>query len=414
MEFSKFQPQSPLWYNTAEPRKRCFAKQAAPLPGYFLCPDKAGGTRMAGASKAARLPDKCLDAQKCTKVQQVQKVQKVQKSARIGAQNGARISKRNRAGAKGNANTQDTDKIPAVTVSNCGITAEIVKGNLPTSLNCNLAQSWGSYPTKDGRYVYEFQDGSGKNRPPIKVVLSGLSPELLEYLKASDQNATNCQRQEKDHACYDAGSKGSGKGISKGISKGNGGTDGDLDDFCTAAMDRAAYEQWLRKETWEDRVEDPPYPDELLKTGFVAGENKVNNQKTQMRLQVIKQFIRSLPYKQQETVIKYYQMRMTLESIGAEEGTKKQAICNRISRMEDDIREVFTRLGITVPTKEELAKEAAETAARWKAVKKAEKEREDEEAEIRAISAVVCRKSRGYVREAPLEGMRDEPGRRMG
>ena len=62
---------------------------------------------------------------------------------------------------------------PMVTVYDGGITEEIVHGRLDTKLNFLFARNWGSYPLKDGRYVYEECSGCTKNHHVRKQGYAG-------------------------------------------------------------------------------------------------------------------------------------------------------------------------------------------------------------------------------------------------
>lgn len=161
---------------------------------------------------------------------------------------------------------------PMVTVYDGGITEKIVHGRLDTKLNFLFARNWGSYQLKDGRYVYEECTGSKKSFHVKKKVYSGIRPDIFEFLTETDRNDTNGQRKAKDHADYSARYE-------------DGGED-ENGDFHQSAMDKAAFQQWVNKETRDAAEDDPIYPDELMKQDFVPGENKVNNQRWQMRRQV--------------------------------------------------------------------------------------------------------------------------------
>ncbi len=275
----------------------------------------------------------------------------------------------NQNGAAGMNAAQETN--PMLTVYDGGITEEIAHGRLDTKLNFLFARNWGSYPLKDGRYVYEEWHGSKNNLHLIKKVYSGIRPDIFEFLTETDRNDTNGQRKAKDHADYSVRFE-------------DGGED-ENGDFHQSAMDKAAFQQWVNQETWDAAEDDPIYPDELLKLDFVPGENKVNNQRWKMRRQVAEQFVPNLSSKDREAISKYYGMGMTLETAGAEEGLDKQAIWNRLDRDEKNLREVFIRLGIVVPTEEELAKEKAAASKKRDEMAEAEKARKAEEAECRAI-----------------------------
>lgn len=264
---------------------------------------------------------------------------------------------------------------PMVTVYDGGITEEIIHGYQKTKLNFLFSRNWGSYPLSDGRYVYEEWTGSGKNLHLKKKAYSGIRPNILALLTETDRNDNNGQRKTKEHADYSVRFE-------------DGGED-ENGDFHQSAMDKAAYQQWLWMETRDAAEDDPIYPDEILKLALVPGDNKVNNQRWQMRRQVVDQYIPNLSWKDQEAFIKYYGMCMTEEQIGAEEGVGKQAICNRIARAKDDLRKVFTQLGIPFPTDEELEDERKKRKAREDAFKEAEKERKEDEREAREIRALM-------------------------
>lgn len=281
---------------------------------------------------------------------------------------------------------------PMVTVYDGGITEEIVHGRLDTKLNFLFARNWGSYPLKDGRYVYEECTGSKKSLHVKKKVYSGIRPDIFEFLTETDRNDTNGQRKAKDHADYS-------------VRYEDGGED-ENGDFHQSAMDKAAFQQWVNKETWDAAEDDPIYPDELLKQDFVPGENKVNNQRWQMRRQVIEQYIPNLSRKDREAITKHYGMGMTLEQAGAEEGLDKQAIWNRLDRDEKNLKEVFTRLGIAVPTDQELAREKAEASQRRDEMVRAEKKRKEEAAEQRAIRAEVNREYKTDMDVKPQKNQR--------
>ena len=201
--------------------------------------------------------------------------------------------------------------------------------------------------------------------------------DVLEFLTETDRKDTNGQRKSKDHADMSGGYE-------------DGEEDEQTGEFHRSAMDRAAYQQWVRKESRDDEVDDPIYPDELLKQQFVPGDNKANNQRWQMRRQVVQQFIPRLTRKQRDTVNRYYGMAMTEAQIGKEDGTGKQAVSNILNEdVKPNLREVFTRLGFDVPTEEELKAEDAARKDREDARKEAEKNRRSEEREIRMIHAVV-------------------------
>lgn len=266
---------------------------------------------------------------------------------------------------------------PLITVYEDGIMEEIVHGYLPTKLNFLFARNWGSYPLKDGRYVYEEWFKVGKRLYVSKKAYSNVPGDVLEFLTETDQKDTNGQRKSKDHAdvssVYEDGEE-----------------DEQTGEFHRSAMDRAAYQQWVRKESRDFEVDDPIYPDELLKQHFVPGDNKANNQRWQMRRQVVQQFIPRLTRKQRDAVNRYYGMGMTEAQIGKEDGTGKQAVSNILNEdVKPDLRDVFTRLGIEVPTEEALKAEAAAKKNREDALKEAEKDRRKEEREIRMIHAVV-------------------------
>ena len=70
--------------------------------------------------------------------------------------------------------SEQAKKIDSVYVATYGdITEEIIHGFAPTSLNFLFARNWGSYPLKDGRYVYEesFREGK-KIHTPKKPTLA--------------------------------------------------------------------------------------------------------------------------------------------------------------------------------------------------------------------------------------------------
>ena len=266
---------------------------------------------------------------------------------------------------------------PLITVYEDGITEEIVHGYLPTKLNFLFARNWGSYPLKDGRYVYEEWFKVGKKLYVKKKAYGNVPGDVLEFLTETDRKDTNGQRKSKDHADMSGGYE-------------DGEEDEQTGEFHRSAMDRAAYQQWVRKESRDDEVDDPIYPDELLKQQFVPGDNKANNQRWQMRRQVVQQFIPRLTRKQRDTVNRYYGMAMTEAQIGKEDGTGKQAVSNILNEdVKPNLREVFTRLGFDVPTEEELKEEAVTKKDREDARKEAEKDRRTEEREIRMIHAVV-------------------------
>ena len=268
-----------------------------------------------------------------------------------------------------------------ITVYEDGITEEIVHGYLPTRLNFTFARNWGSYPLKDGRYVYEEWFKVGRKLYVRKKAYGNVPGDVLEFLTVTDQKDTNGQRKNKDHADLSSGYE-------------DGEEDEQTGEFHRSAMDRAAYQQWVRKESRDYEVDDPIYPDELLKLHFFPGANKANNQRWQMRRQVVQQFIPRLTRKQQDVVNRYYGMCMTEAQIGKEDGTGKQAVSNILNEdVKPNLREVFIRLGIEVPTEEELKAEAAARKDREDALKEAEKNRRKEEREIRMIHAVVSGKA---------------------
>ncbi len=277
---------------------------------------------------------------------------------------------------------------PMITVYDGGITEEIVHGRLDTKLNFLFARNWGSYPLKDGRYVYEEWTGSKKNLHLKKKVYSGLNRELLQFLTKTDRKATNSQRKAKEHADY-------------GVRLEDGEDENDF--YRPSVMDKVAYQQWVHQETWEEGEDDPIYPDELLKQDFVPGDNKVNNQRWQMRRQVIEQFIPNLSLKDQEAIIKYYGMCMTEEQIGVEEGLNKQAICNRLTRAKEDLRKVFALLGIPIPSDEELEEERKKRKTKDDAAGVVEKERKKDEREARTIRTIM--------RQENTQGSSSEPER---
>ena len=323
---------------------------------------------MANASKAARLSD----AQDCAAQKETsQSYEGRVHEARLDAVCSTRVK---------NCTAQNN---PMVTVYDGGITEEIVHGRLDTKLNFQFARNWGSYPLKDGRYVYEEWNESKKNPHPKRKVYSGLSQELFMFLAETDRNDTNGQRKNKDHADY-------GSNVSDGQE------DDEIGEYHRSAIDRAAYQQWLYRETWEEGEDDPIFSDELLKTDFAEGDNKVNNQRWLMRRQVIEQFIPNLPKKEQETFIRYYGSGMTEEEIGAEEGIGKQAICNRLARVKASLRSVFSLLGIPTPTDDELEAERKERREKTETLKEAEKEQKSYEKEARATRAIMRKENKSW------------------
>lgn len=312
--------------------------------GIFYALKGGKDTRMARASKAVRLPDTQHGA---------------------GTQNQA----------------ADPQANPAVTVYDGGITEEIVHGYLPTTLNFLFSRNWGSYPLKDGRYVYEEWVRRGKRLYLIKKAYSGLAPDILAYLTETDRKENNAQRVAKEHTDYS-------------VRLEDGGEDEDGYYYQQSAISRASYQRWVWEETRDAAVDDPIYPNDRLKQDFVSGENRVNNQRWLMRHQVVEQFISNLSLNDRETIARYYGMGMTEKQIGTEDGVNKQAVCNRISRIEEDLRKVFTLLGIPCSTKGGLKKEAAKAAVRQRAMKEAERERVADEAEIRAINVAVRSENR--------------------
>lgn len=321
---------------------------------------------MANASKAARLPEtQDCAAQKETSQSYEGRVHE----ARLDAVCSTRVK---------NCTAQNN---PMVTVYDGGITEEIAHGRLDTKLNFQFARNWGSYPLKDGIYVYEEWTESKKNLHLRKKVYSGLSQELFAFLTETDRSDANGQRKNKDHADY---------GVRLEDGEGE-------NDYCRpSTMDRVAYQQWLRRETWEEGEDDLIFSDELLKTDFVEGENKVNNQRWLMRRQVIEQLIPNLPGKEQETFVKYYGWGMTEEEIGEEEGIGKQAICNRLARVRSCLRSVFLLLGIPFPTDAELEAERKERKEKTDAFKEAEKEQKSYEKEARATRAIMRKENKSW------------------
>ena len=301
---------------------------------------------------------------------------------------------------------QTLQENPLITVYEDGITEEILHDHLPTKLNFPFARNWGSYPLKDGRYVYEEWSKVGRKLYVRKKAYGNVPGDVLEYLTKTDQKDTNSQRKNKDHA--DIGSRYE-----------DGEEDAETGEFHRSAMDRAAYQQWIRKESRDDEVDDPICPDELLKRHFVPGDNKVNNQRWQMRRQVVQQFVLKLTGKQKDTVNRYYGMCMTEAQIGKEDGIGKQAVSNILNEdVKPNLREAFTRLGIEVPTEEDLKAEAAAAKDREDARKEAEEERRKEEREMRMIHAVVTGEANeeyyietGKVRYQPSANGMGEDGR---
>lgn len=274
------------------------------------------------------------------------------------------------------ASSGQARKIDSVYVATYGdITEEIIHGFAPTSLNFLFARNWGSYPLKDGRYVYEENFREGKKIHILKKAYSGLSSEILEFLTETDRKDTNGQRKDRDHAAFNAGSDQSHEDPETGY-------------FHQSTMDRAAFQKWQMEENRKAAVPDPVYPDGVLKKHFVPGESRANNQRWQMRRQVIEQYIPNLSRKDQETVNKYYGMGMTMKQIGAEDGVDKTAVGNRLSRIKPEAREIFDRLGIEVPSDEQLKAEKAAAAERRKELKEAERLRREEERDVRMIHAV--------------------------
>ena len=279
-------------------------------------------------------------------------------------------------GQRDEASQEQAKKIDSIYVATYGdITEEIIHGFAPTSLNFLFARNWGSYPLKDGRYVYEESFREGKKIHTLKKAYSGLSPEVLEFLTETDRKDTNGQRKSKEHAAFNARSDQSHEDPETGY-------------FHQSAMDRAAFQKWQMEENRKAAVPDPVYPDEVLKKHFVPGENRANNQRWQMRRQVLEQYIPNLSRKDQETVNKYYGMGITMKQIGAEDGVDKAAVGNRLSRIKPEAREIFGRLGIEVPSDEQLKAEKAAAAERRKELEEAERRRREEERDVRMIHAV--------------------------
>lgn len=261
-----------------------------------------------------------------------------------------------------------------------GIMEDIVSGRQKTKVNFLFARNWGSYPLKDGRYLYEEWVNDGKKHYVIKKAYSGIRPEIFQYLTDTDRKDTNSQRKNKDHADADNVFQ-DGQEDAEGY-------------FHRSAMDKAAYQQWIHRETWKYGDEDPIFPDDILKKQFVAGENKINNQRCKMRNKVICQFVERLTIKQRDAVMKYYGENMTEEAIANEEGVSKQAIDDRLTKeVKPALREVFTRLGIEVPTEEELREEMKRKPQRKAAMRQVDREWLEEKEEIRKIHAVASGKA---------------------
>ena len=287
---------------------------------------------------------------------------------------------------------------PMVIVHEGGITEEFVHEFCGTKLNYDYAVNWGSFPTKDGKYVYDEWVKDGKKLRLVRRAFSGLSPELMNFLAETDRRATNCQRSDKDHSA-----PGSQDQDSREDQNG---------EFRTSARDRVAFQQWVYKESRDSAVDDPVYPDEQLKTHFCAGENRMNNQRMEMRRQVIRQFIPKLTVKQRATLIKYYDAGMSEQEIADEEGVSKQAIEDRlINEIRASLRKVFTQLGIYVPTDAELKEERKREKARWDAQKEQEKEEREMEQEIRIIHTMMTEEaaSEPYVEKGGMQHVPNVP-----
>ena len=306
------------------------------------------------------------------------------------------------------AETRLAAKLPEQAVQQPDNAAGVVtNGYTDTTLNYNYARQWGSFPTNDGRYIY--WRWNPESRRTQKVAVDDVPEQIFGFLAATDRNATNLTRKDRENGeLYIP--------FEDGVELENG-------SYVTSSMDRAAYQKWMVKKSWEMAEPDPPYPDEILKQHF-DGDHRADNQRWNMRKEVMHEIILNLTIKQRDTFNKFYGAHMTEEEIGMEDGVEKSAIENRLVReIQPAVRKVYEVLGIEVPTKEELKAEAETVRKRKeeeKARKKKEKEKRKEQGipteeeirlEARRIHAVVTGKADEdeYIRTGNVELKPQEP-----
>jgi len=254
----------------------------------------------------------------------------------------------------------------------------IVSGLFLTKDDFEYASAWGSFQDIRGGYIYKDWDIDHKK--VIHRKITGIDPKILEVLNESDHEVCKGERKEEEHSDY--------------RNQYNNEDEDDEGRSHLGAQVIASMESWMKDLIMEEAEPDMSYPLEELRSGFVAAENRKNNQKCQVRLEIIRQIVNSLDKDDRDLFHLFFSHCVTQKEYAESAGVGESAIGMRVLRLKAKIREVFTRLGYEVPTAEEIDLEMAERNKRQDEIRDAIKARRAEEEEIRQIHRIVVSESR--------------------